>query len=179
MKNMRKTSLAALVAMAMVPVTAMADDGFFVGASIGSATLTDDFDGFDVDDDSSAYRLVFGYQFSDAFGLEAGYHRFGTFEEDQAFRFQLDADGVFVGGNVGVPMSDSFRLFARGGAFFWDGDSLINSVTRATPDDSNLYLGGGAEVEINEQLSLVGDWTRYELRDTESDVISIGFTLRF
>ena len=163
----------------MLPVTAVADDGFFVGGSVGSATLTDDFDGFDVDADSNAFRLVFGYQFSDAFGLEAGYHRFGTFEEDRDFRFELDADGMFVGANVGVPVSDDFRLFARGGAFFWDGDSLINTVTRATPDDSNLYLGGGAEVAITEQLSLVGDWTRYELRDTDSDVISLGFTIRF
>ena len=76
-------------------------------------------------------------------------------------------------------MSDTFRLFVRGGAFFFDGDSLIDTVPWSTRRDSNLYLGGGAEVEITEQLSLVGDWTRYELRDTESDVISLGFTLRF
>jgi OOP family OmpA-OmpF porin len=175
MKPSIKAACALLITT--LPIAALADDGFFVGASIGSATLTDDFDGFDVDADSSAYRLVFGYQFSDAFGLEAGYHRFGTFEENRNFSF--DADGVFLGGNVGVPLSDSFRLFARGGAFFWDGDSVINTVTRATPDDSNLYLGAGASVAITEQLSLVGDWTRYELQDTDSDVISIGFTLRF
>ena len=178
MNTLKKTGLV-LIAVGLLPVAAVADEGFFIGGSVGSATLTDDFDGFDVDDDSTAYRLVFGYQFSDMFGLEAGYHRFGTFEEDRNFRFELDADGVFVGGNLGVPMSNDFRLFARAGAFFWDGDSVINTVTRATPDDSNLYLGGGAEVAITDQLSLVGDWTRYELRDTDSDVISLGFTLRF
>ena len=178
MNTLRNTGLA-ILAVGLLPAAAVADDGFFIGASVGSATLTDDFDGFDVDDDSTAYRLVLGYQFSDMFSLEAGYHRFGTFEEDQNFLFELDADGAFVGGTFGVPMSEDFKLFARGGAFFWDGDSLINTVTRATPDDSNFYLGGGAEVAVTEQLSLVGDWTRYELRDTDSDVISIGFTLRF
>ena len=178
MTTFRKIGLA-LVAAAL-PMTAAADSGFFIGGSVGSATLTDDFDRVDVDADSSAFRLVFGYQFSDAFGLEAGYHRFGTFEENRDVLFELDADGTFVGANIGAPINESFRLFARGGAFFFDGDSLIDSVPwSSTRSDSNLYLGGGAEVEITEQLSLVGDWTRYELRDTESDVISLGFTLRF
>ena len=179
MKTLKNTSLALVAAAAALPMTAMADSGFFIGGSVGSATLTDDFNRVDVDTDSTAFRLVFGYQFSDAFGLEAGYHRFGTFKENRDVRFELDADGTFVGANIGAPLSDGFRVFARGGAFFFDGNSRIDSVPWSTRWDSNLYLGGGAEVEITEQLSLVGDWTRYELRDTDSDVISLGFTLRF
>ena len=97
----KKTGLSLVLVLGLLPMSASADEGVFIGASVGSATLTDDFDGFDVDADSTAYRLVFGYQFSDMFALEAGYHRFGTFEEDQGFRFQLDADGVFVGGQPG------------------------------------------------------------------------------
>lgn len=180
MKTFRKTGLAVIMTVAAaMPMTAVADNGFFIGGSLGSATLTEDFNRVDVDADSTAFRLVFGYQFSDAFGLEAGYHSFGTFEEDRDFRFELDADGTFIGANIGAPVSDGFRLFARGGAFFFDGDSLIDAVPWRTRSDSNLYVGGGAEVEITEQLSLVGDWTRYELRDTDSDVISLGFTVRF
>ena len=62
---------------------------------------------------------------------------------------------------------------------FFDGDSLIDTVPWSTRSYSNLYVGGGAEVEITEQLSLVGDWTRYELDDVDSDVISLGFEFRF
>jgi hypothetical protein len=42
-----------------------------------------------------------------------------------------------------------------------------------------LYYGGGAKFAITDRLSLLGDWTRYELEDTESDVVSLGFTFRF
>ena len=70
-------------------------------------------------------------------------------------------------------------MFGRAGAFFWDGDADINNVSQATPEDTNPYFGAGAKFAISDQFSLVGDWTRYELEDTESDVLSLGVTFRF
>jgi len=63
--------------------------------------------------------------------------------------------------------------------FFWNGDADINNVTVATPEDSNLYIGVGAGYAFTEKFSLTGDWTRYELEDTQSNVLSIGFEYRF
>lgn len=177
MKSLYVLLLSIVVLVAATP--ARADGGPYVGASIGSATLTDSFEFFDVDDDSTAYRLVAGFNFGDTFGLEAGYQKFGSFEEDLDNRFRLDADGVFFGGTLGLPLSDGVRLLGRGGLFFWDGDSIFNDARRANGDDGQLYLGAGAEVKLGDSLRLVGDWTRYELDYTDSDVISIGFTLNF
>ncbi len=177
---MKRTILAAAALVATAaPQIAAADWGPYIGGTLGSATLTDNFEGFDVDEDSTAYRVFAGFNFGDTFGLETGYHRFGTFEEDLAGRFRLDADGMFLGGKLGLPLSENAKLIGRGGWFFWDDDSILNDIRRINDDESYLYLGLGAEVELSPNLSLTGDWTRYELDYTDSDVISIGLTLHF
>ena len=184
MKHLRKAALAALSILALTPVAALADSGFYVGGSAGSATLSNDFDNFGVDADSTAFRLVAGWQFNDFFSLEGGYNNFGTFEQSfedgsDLFELNLKADGFTAGMTGSIPFGEKFALFGRAGAFFWNGDAEISNFTQARPEDTNPYYGGGAKFAITEHLSLVGDWTRYELVDTESDVISLGITYRF
>ena len=184
MKQTKTASIALLATLTLAPLAAFADSGFYFGGSVGSATLTEDFNGLGIDSDSTPFRLTAGWQVNDFFALEGGYHNFGEFEErfnigGEPVAIRLKADGFTLGATGSVPMSRSLALFGRAGAFFWDGDAEINSVTQARPEDSNLYLGGGATVSVTERVKLVGDWTRYQLEDTESDVISLGLTYRF
>ncbi|MDH5619528.1 MAG: porin family protein [Gammaproteobacteria bacterium] len=179
-----RSILIAAVLAVLIPVTAFADSGFFLAASVGSAELSEDFDGFDVDVDSTAYRITAGWRFSDYLAVEGGYHNFGDFE--QPFNIagtptdvSLKADGFTIGGIGSLPLGDRFALFARAGAFFWDGDADINNVTQAKPEDTNLYLGAGARLALSERLSLTADASRYDLDDTSSTVFSVGFELRF
>lgn len=168
----------------LMPMTTFADNGFFINASAGSAELSEDFDGFDVDADSTAYRITAGWRFSDYLAVEGGYHNFGNF--DQTFNIEgtptevsLKADGFTFGGVGSLPLGDRFALFARAGVFFWDGDADINSVTQASPEDTNLYLGAGVRLALSERLSLTADGSNYDLDDTSSTVLSIGIDLRF
>ena len=184
MKHLNKAAFAATTILALAPLTAIADSGFYLGGSIGSSSLTDDFDGFDVDTDSISFRLTAGWQFNDFFSLEGGYHNFGKFEQSfdvagNPVDVRLKADGFTLGATGSYPLGEKFALLGRAGAFFWDGDADINNVSQAQPEDTNLYYGGGAKYAISDRFSLLGDWTRYELEDTESDVISLGFTLGF
>jgi OOP family OmpA-OmpF porin len=184
MKHLNKVAIAATTILALAPLTAIADSGFYLGGSIGSSSLTDDFDGFDVDTDSISFRLTAGWQFNDFFSLEGGYHNFGEFEQTfdvagNPVDVRLKADGFTLGATGSYPLGEKFALFGRAGAFFWDGDADINNVSQARPEDTNLYYGGGAKYAISDRFSLLGDWTRYELEDTESDVISLGFMFGF
>jgi len=172
-----------LAALLLSPI-AQADTGVFVGASFGSSHLAEDFSGFNVDTDANAFRVVGGFQFGDYFGIEAGYHDFGEFSETidlggRSTRTKFTADGWTLGGTLGLPLSDQFSLYGRAGVFFWDADVDIEGFSINVPNDENPYYGGGAKVDITSKLSLVGDWTRYELDTTESDVISVGFEFRF
>jgi len=172
-----------LAALLLSPLV-QADTGLFVGASFGSSHLDEDFTGFNIDTDANAYRIVGGFQFGDYLGLEAGYHNFGDFEETVDFGglssvSQITADGWTLGGTLGLPLNEQFSLYGRAGVFFWDADVEVDGFSINVPDDENPYYGGGARVDVTSQLSLLGDWTRYELDTIESDVISVGFQYRF
>ncbi len=180
----KMAALAALITIAMSPLTAAADSGFFVSGAIGSAKLDEDFGDFAVDTSSTSFRLTAGWRFNDYFALEGGYHSFGKFEDQVdddgvPVNVSLKADGFTLGAIGSIPLGEQFSLFGRAGAFFWDGDADINNVTQATPEDTNIFIGAGADYAFTEQFSVTGDWTRYELEDVSSGVFSIGFQYRF
>lgn len=184
MNNLSKAAVVATTLLALAPVTATADSGIYFGASIGNSTLKDDFDGFDVDTSSNSVRFVAGWQFNNYFSLEGGYQNFGAFEQ----RFEsagppidvsLKADGFTLGATGFIPLGLNFSLYGRAGAFFWDGDAELNNVSQANPGDTNLYYGGGVKYALTDNIALLGDWTLYELEDTETEVFALGFTYRF
>ena len=180
----KHTIPAALVLAFVLPTAALADAGFFVSAGVGSAELSDDFDGFGIDTDSTAWRLSAGYRFNDYVALEGGYHNFGRFEQDVIVEgapvaVALKADGFTLGARASLPLGERFGLFARAGAYFWDGDSDLNGVSIASPEDSNLYFGLGLRYDLGDRWSISGDGSRFELQDTSSTVFSIGMDFRF
>jgi OOP family OmpA-OmpF porin len=185
-QTLRKTQaiIIAAVLAVLIPSTTFAESGFIVGASVGSAELSDNFDGFDVDANSTAYRFTVSWKFNDYLAVQGGYHNFGRFDqtfdiEGEAVDLSLKADG-FTLGLVGIlPLGDRWSLFARSGAFFWDGDADINNVSAATPEDTNFYFGAGVQFAIGEKLSLTADGSRYDLDGSASNVFSIGMNYTF
>ena len=184
---MNKQTLAVMALTMMfsiAPLSAHAGDGFFVGASIGSASLDDDFDGLNVDDDTTSFRIVGGWRVNQYFALEAGYHDFGDFEQSFTVngvqsKAKLSADGFTLGVTGSLPVAYRIEIFGRAGMFFWDGDAEINNVSQATPEDTNPYFGAGISYAINAKFLVTGDWTRYELESANSNVYSVGFQYRF
>jgi hypothetical protein len=185
-QTLRKTQaiIIAAVLAVLIPSTTFAESGFVVGASVGSAELSDDFGGFDVDANSTAYRFTVSWKFNDYLAIQGGYHNFGRFDqsfdiEGETVDVSLKADG-FTLGLVGIlPLGDRWSLFARSGAFFWDGDADINNVSAATPEDTNFYFGAGVQFAIGEKLSLTADGSRYDLDGSASNVFSIGLNYTF
>ncbi len=183
MKIRQHAAMAVSIMLLAGPISAQAG-GFFVGGSIGQASLDEDFDGLTVDDNSTAIRIVAGWRFNDYFALEGGYHDFGDFEQtfDNAGvpgPAKLSADGFTLGAVGSIPVSERFALTGRAGMFFWNGTAEVNNVSQATPEDSNLYLGAGVSFDLSNRLQLTGDWTRYELEDAVSGVFSVGLQYQF
>lgn len=176
---------AALLPLALLlPAMAFADSGPYVSGSIGSASLDENIATFSIDDDTEAFRLLGGWQFGEVFGIEAGYQNFGDFEETidlggTTAVTTLTAEGWTIGGTLGGQFSDTFSWFGRAGVFLWEADVDVNGIAQAIDDDSNPYYGAGARLALSRNFSLIGDWTRYELDDVDTDVISIGFQYRF
>jgi hypothetical protein len=175
---------AALVLTSALPLTAHADSGLYVGASIGNARLDDNFAGFGIDTDTDAYRFFGGIQFGDTFGVEAGYLNFGDFTESVDLggllsRTDISGDGWTLGATLALPLSQNLSLFGKGGVFFWDADISVDGISIDTSGDDNPYYGGGLKLDLGDNFSLTGDWTVYEFDVLETDVISLGFNYRF
>ncbi|MGI9237073.1 MAG: outer membrane beta-barrel protein [Woeseiaceae bacterium] len=184
MTNHKQAVPGLVLAALLLSSVAQADTGAFIGASFGSAHLDEDFSGLNIDSDANAFRIVGGFQFGDYIGIEAGYQDFGDFSEVIDFNgfstsTKVAAEGWTLGGTLGLPLNEQFSLYGRAGVFFWDADVEIDGFSIRVPEDENPYYGGGAKVDISPNLSLVGDWTRFELDDIDSDVISVGFEYRF
>jgi len=183
MKTKHYAAVATFLLLFCLPLTAQAG-GPYVGASIGNATLDDSFDGLTIDDNATAFRIVAGWRFNDYFALEGGYHDFGDFEQTldiagNQVTAVLSADGFTFGVLGTIPLSERFALMGRAGMFFWDGNADINNVSQATPEDTNPYFGAGLSFDATKNLQLTGDWTRYDLEDTDSGVLSVGLLYQF
>lgn len=174
----------AAAASLSVPVAASADSGFFIGGGIGSTTIDETFDGIDLDADSTAYRITGGLKLGELFGIELGYQDFGDIDETivvgpVSSLTRISADGWTLGGTLGLPVGENVSLFGRAGVFFWDADVSVDGFSIDVPGDENPYYGAGARVKLSSNFSLTGDWSRFELDDVDTDVISLGFEYRF
>ena len=123
---MRTILIVIAAGAAFLPVPTHADGNLFVAAGVGRADLSEDFDGFGVDTDSTAWRLTVGWRFNDYLAIEGGYQNFGRFEQtleidDGVADVSLKADGFTIGATGTLPLGGRLALFARAGAYFWDG----------------------------------------------------------
>jgi len=184
MKHTTQLTMALLLVTMLAPFTATAAEGFYAGASVGSANLNEDFDGLTVDDNSTSYRIFAGWGFNEYFALEGGYHNFGKFEQSfdnggSPATATISADGFTFAAAGNLPLSEKFALTGRAGVFFWDGNAEINRISQATPEDTNPFFGAGATFAVTRRFQLTGDWTRYELDSAVSNVYSFGFQFAF
>ena len=152
-----------------------ADSGIFVSGSIGTAELSESFDGFDVDSDSTAFHFAVGYAFNAHFAVEAGYRDFGRFEQTvtadgESIDLSVSANGFTLGVLGRLPVGDRFGLFGRAGSFFWNGNARINALSVASPSDTNFFFGAGLDFRVSDRLAVGVDGSRYDFEDASSSV---------
>ena len=122
---MRKYILAATaLAATLGATTALAvDNGIYVGASVGDASVDINEGGFDIDDSATAFKVNVGWRILDWAGIEANYVDLG--EVDGEFDglglvdepLEYEADGINFSGLLFLPVGP-VDLFARAGFHF-------------------------------------------------------------
>jgi OOP family OmpA-OmpF porin len=179
---MRKAILfaAALLALPVLPAAA-ADNGFYLGGSVGQVNLKiDDLTGGalpddDFDSDDTAFKLIAGMRPLDWFGVEAAYVNFGE-PEDTVLGQQLKADGDGISAfAVGFLATGPVDLFAKVGLIAWD-----SKITGGAFDDdgSDLAYGAGAQFRVL-GLSIRAEYEKFDISDVDLDMISVGLTYTF
>ena len=119
-----------LAAALALPGVALADSGFYIGASAGGATLESDPQDIGIpglplslDEDDSAFKVFGGYEFDLPvidIGVELGYHDFGEPDLQTVIgEILLDNTGISAFGIAAVDVGP-IDLFGKLGLLAWD-----------------------------------------------------------
>ena len=148
-------ALTGIVALLALPAVA-ADNGFYLGASVGQAGHTvDNFEQGDLEDfdfkaDSNAYKIFLGYRFLNFFALEGSYIDFGTFNDSPSTGDELEVEANIKGYDlfgVGMLPLGIADIFAKVGVFNWDSD-ISGFVDDYADSGSDIAYGLGIQFRI-------------------------------
>lgn len=194
---MRQTIRLWLIAGALAVITgaaapAAAENGFYIGGSVGRSTLeiTDfnlDVDDFDFSADTTSYKIIVGYRLLGFFAVEGSWVDFGTLSdsavdiEDGTVRVDADLKvlDAFAVGMIPLGFAD---VFAKVGIASWDADyrALIDGLPGSDSGSGTDMVYG-----IGGQLRFQGFAARLEVEYfsvAEADnlyLVSLGATYTF
>ena len=185
--------IALSAALAFAPLTAAADSGFYVGGSVGGATIEVDFGDTgipdfptEIDEDDTAYKLFAGYKFDLPgidLGIEGGYVDFGKPDfgvevADVAVDVELDPTGFNLWGIAGIE-AGPIDLFAKLGYIFWDLEASVPSTpVDLSGDGADIGYGLGVGFGLG-PLQLRGEYEIYDIDDADLSMVSLGIAYQF
>lgn len=175
---MRKQIISGLVAaLALTSAPAIAaDNGIYLGGSIGQSSLQ--VDDFSYDADANGYKLIAGWRFLDWLAVEGNYIDFGSGDDSvNGTKIESEADGVSLSA-VGFLPVGPVDLFARVGAVDWSADLSSPGFGSASDDGTDLTYGVGAQFRVW-SLSIRAEYEIFDIEDVDVDMISLGVTWTF
>lgn len=169
----------ALLATALLTCSSAAmaaDNGLYVGGSLGQANAEIDEGAIQVDGDDTGFKVIAGIRPLDWLAIEANYVNFGEAEENG---LELDADGVSAFA-VGFLAAGPVDLFAKGGLISWDGSVALNGGGDIFREDgTDLAYGVGAQFRFL-SLSVRAEYEVFDVDDVdELNMLSVGVTFTF
>lgn len=181
------TLKALLFTVALLPVSAIADSGFYIGGSAGGATIEADLGGVtipglpsSIDEDDTALKVFVGYKFDlpvISLGIEGGYVDLGEPDIDiLGDQLLIDVTGVNLWGVASLDMG-LFDVFGKLGYISWDVEADYLGAS-ASDDGSDLGYGLGAAFDIG-PLQIRGEYEIYDLDDTDVSMLSLGIAYQF
>jgi len=198
--NQYKQGLAVAAAAGMALYSGQAAAEFYLGASIGEASIEakDDLDGepFKVDDSDTAYKIFGGYMFNDYIGVELGYVDMGTVSErfsfdggefsgpiDAAITADITGFTAHVVGQVPVGPVD---LFAKAGLISYEAKGRATVSYFSTTESErfkdtgeDFAYGVGAKWNLG-NFAIRAEYEMFDISDVDDlDMISIGVQFTF
>jgi hypothetical protein len=177
MRKETRFGLIAALALASLPAAA-ADNGVYLGGSIGLSGVEDG--SIDYDADSTGYKLIAGWRFLDWLAVEGNYVDFGSSDDDNNIlgeTLKVDASALSLSA-VGFLPVGPVDLFARVGLISWDADLEVVGFGRAGEDGTDLTYGVGAQFRLG-SLAFRGEYELFDFDGTDVDLFSVGITWTF
>lgn len=179
-----------IVALLALAGPAIAQEGLYLGGSVGVAQYKDTCKRANVpcDDQDDAWRLFAGYQFSRHWSAELGYADLGEVAGAGALgSFSLEAKGWDLSALGSIPLAGGLSAFGRLGVY-----RLRTTLDQAGPGfgtvheaitDTGFTYGAGLGYTLW-RIGLRAEWQRYQnvgssINDEDVDVFSFGALFRF
>lgn len=152
---MKKTLAVALLSIAAAP--AFADNGFYIGGTLGRAS-TKDFGAALTSSSASVYGGLVGYQFNRNFGIEAQYTGAGKFS-NATMSGKSDIFTVDAVGNL--PIANDFSIYGKIGV--GSSKSKISDATATYQNASRTAAtyGIGVQYAATQNVGIRFGWDRY------------------
>ena len=174
---MRKAILATGLLMASTAPMA-ADNGIYLGASLGQANVeADTIQGLPkIDDEDTGFKFIAGIRPLDWFAVEASYVNFGEVKNGP---LSVEADGISAFGVFFVPVGP-VDLFAKGGLITFENELKFEDVGTLTREDgTDLAYGVGVQFRLL-SLGVRAEYEIFDIDDVEdANFLSIGVTYTF
>ncbi|NVJ48928.1 MAG: porin family protein [Gammaproteobacteria bacterium] len=156
------------------------ESGLYLGASVGQGSVDTGDPVFDVDEDSSGYKVFAGYNFGVLpaidLAVELDYRDFGSFE-NSALNIESDMTSYEVYGLAGFDLGP-LGLFGKVGYSNTDIESVVNGIN-VDDSDSNSTYGVGAKFQLG-SLAIRAEYEVFELDGVDDlTMSSVGFVYTF
>ncbi len=149
----------------------------YIGGSLGSASVDSFCNGVaNCDDSDMGWKVFAGYDFSERVAFEVGYNSLGEVsggtKRSKISGYEMAAIGK-------MPLNDQIGLFGKAGLFRW---TAKNDDGKRSAFD--VMFGAGVDYKMNGNMSIRGEWERFNDIETKSDktsdvdMLSVGFTYR-
>jgi outer membrane immunogenic protein len=181
-------SLLGLAALSLSPA-AFADSGAFIGASVGTATVSADvpdpidpgFADINFDEDDFAWKVYGGYAWDLPvidLGVELGYFDLGSPSTDVGgLPVGISVSGYSAFALAGVNLGP-VGLFIKGGMASWDADLQIADL-RGSEDGSDPAYGVGLRLTFG-SLEVRGEYEVFDIDDADDVYMAtLGLAWRF
>ena len=172
---MRKAILATALLLAST-ATLAADNGIYLGASIGDANIDIDQGLAQVDSDDTGFKFIAGIRPLDWFAVEASYVNFGEAEDGP---LAAEADGISAFGVFFLPVGP-VDVFAKGGLISFDTSVEVDGIGDVYREDgTDLAYGVGVQFRLL-SLAVRAEYEKFDIDDVEdANMLSIGVTYTF
>lgn len=149
----------------------------YIGGSLGTSSVDSFCDGqSNCDDSDMGWKVFAGYDFSERIAFEVGYNSLG---EMQSSTKKTKVTGYELAAVGKMPLNDQIGLFGKAGLFRWEAKN--DDGKRSAFD---IMFGAGVDYKLNGNMSVRGEWERFNDIETKSnetsdiDMLSLGFTYR-
>lgn len=186
--NTRTNLIASLLGLAVIGFSpaAFAESGLFIGASVGTATVSADlpdpidpgFGDINFDEDDFAWKVYGGYAWDLPIidlGVEIGYFDLGSPSTGADLGVAVSGYSAFAlaGVNLG-PVG----LFVKGGMASWDADLIVADL-RGSEDGSDPAYGVGLRFTLG-SVEIRGEYEAFDIEDTDDVYMAtLGLAWRF